>query len=125
MSINIPSQDMVVKTDFIGIISGANHDKSKVFESFYGELKGAPMIKDAPISMECNVVNSIDIPKHEVFFVQPVNTYCNEILTNNKIDLAKVKPILFDMPSGKYWQLGKAFADCWSIGKEYKNAPSL
>jgi flavin reductase (DIM6/NTAB) family NADH-FMN oxidoreductase RutF len=63
----------------------------------------------------------IDITNHEVFLVQLVHTYCNEeILVNNKIDYAKVKPILFDMPQRKYWRLGEAFADCWSIGKGYK-----
>jgi len=126
LSINIPSENMVIKTDFVGIVSGADYDKSTIFESFYGQLKGAPMIKDAPICIECQVVNIIDMPKHDVFFAQPVNTYCNEeILIDDKIDFSKVKPILFDRPQGKYWQLGRAFADCWSIGKEYKNDRSL
>ena len=120
LSINIPSEAMVVKADFVGIVSGANYDKSQVFESFYGELPGAPMIVEAPICMECEVINIVDMPKNDVFFVKPVNTYCNEeILVNDRIDFAKVKPILFDMPQRKYWRLGEAFADCWSVGKEY------
>jgi flavin reductase (DIM6/NTAB) family NADH-FMN oxidoreductase RutF len=120
LSINIPSEDMVVKADYVGIVSGANQDKSNVFESFSGELKGAPMIKDSPICMECKVINIVDMPNHDVLFVVPVNTYCNEdILTNDRIDFSKVKPLLFDMPQRKYWRLGKAFADCWSVGREY------
>lgn len=121
LSINIPSEDMVVKTDYVGLVSGANHDKSDVFESFSGELTGAPMIKDAPICMECKVVTIVDMPNHDVFFVVPVNTYCNEeVLVKDKIDFSKVKPMLFDMPQRKYWRLGEAFSDCWSVGKEYK-----
>lgn len=121
LSINFPTENMVVKTDYVGIVSGAKIDKSAVFESFYGELKWAPMIKDAPLCMECEVVEIIDMPQHDVFFVKPKNTYCEEeVLTDGKIDLSKVKPFLFDMPLRKYWKLGEPFASCWSVGKNYK-----
>lgn len=121
LSINFPTEDMVVETDYLGIFSGSKVDKSLVFESFYGELKTAPMIKEAPLSMECEVVDIYDRPNYDVFLVKPKNTYCNdEILTEEVIDYSKIKPMLFDMPTRRYWKLGKAFAQCWSIGKEYK-----
>ncbi|PAB58365.1 flavin reductase family protein [Anaeromicrobium sediminis] len=121
LSINIPSEDMVVEADYVGIVSGMRTDKSNVFESFYGEIKGAPMIKKAPINMECEVIDIIDMPNHDVFLVRSKNTYCNEeILTNEKIDMAKVQPMLFDMHLRKYWKLGDAFADCWKVGNMYK-----
>jgi len=66
LSINIPSEDMVVKVDYVGFVSGANQDKSDVFESFSGELKGAPMIKDCPICMECKVITIVDMPNLDV-----------------------------------------------------------
>ncbi len=121
LSINFPSEDMVVEADYIGLVSGSRVDKSKVFESFYGELKGAPMIKNAPVCMECKVINILDMPNHDVFLVQPLNTYCEEkVLLNGKIDLAAVKPLLFDMHQRKYWKLGEGFANCWSVGNSYK-----
>jgi flavin reductase (DIM6/NTAB) family NADH-FMN oxidoreductase RutF len=120
LSINIPSEDMVVETDYIGMVSGANNDKSMIYESFYGELKGAPMIKKASLAMECKVIEIIDRPNHDVFLVEPQNTYCDEnVLTDGKVDLSKIRPILFDMPLHKYWKLGEPFADCWSVGKGY------
>lgn len=120
LSINFPSEDMVIEADYVGIVSGAKVDKSEVFESFYGELKGAPMIKNAPVTMECEVVDILDMPHHDVFLVTPKNTYCEEeILSDGKIDMAKVKPMFFDMPQRKYWKLGEAFANCWSIGNKY------
>ena len=120
LSINIPSEDMVIEADYVGMVSGEKVDKSQVFESFYGELKGAPMIKNAPLTMECEVVNILDMPNHDVFLVRPKNTYCDEeILIEGKIDMAKVKPILFDMLQRKYRKLGEGFADCWSIGRKY------
>lgn len=120
LSINVASEDMVVEADYVGMVSGAKVDKSEVFENFYGELKGAPMIKDAPLNMECEVVDIIDMPNHDVFLVRPKNTYCeDEYLTDGKVDLSKVKPILFDMPLRKYWKVGESIADCWNVGKEY------
>lgn len=120
LSINFPSEDMVIEADYVGMVSGAKVDKSKVFESFYGELKGAPMIKNAPLAMECEVVDILDMPNHDVFLVRPKNTYCDEeILSEGKINMAKVKPLFFDMPQRKYWKLGEGFANCWSIGSKY------
>ncbi len=120
LSINLPSEDMVVEADYVGLVSGAMVDKSQVFESFFGELKNAPMIKNAPVNMECEVVNMLDMPNHDVFLVRAKNTYCNEeVLTDGRIDLAKVKPMFFDMHQRKYWKLGEAFAKCWSIGRSY------
>lgn len=121
LSINLPSEAMVVEADYVGLVSGAKVDKSNVFEIFYGDLKGAPMIKEAPLSMECEVVDILDMPNHDVFLVRPKNTYCNEeILTNEKIDICKIKPLLFDTHFRRYLGIGAPIADCWSIGNNYK-----
>ena len=52
-SINIPSSDLLEKTDYCGLVSGEKTDKSKEFDVFYGSLKTAPMINDCPVSLEC------------------------------------------------------------------------
>lgn len=121
LSINFPTEEMVVETDYIGIVSGAKVDKSGMFEIFQGELKAAPMLKAAPLAMECQVIKIIDMSNHDVFLVKPVNTFCNEeILKEGKVDFNHVKPMLFDMPTRRYWKLGEPFAQCWSVGKQYK-----
>jgi flavin reductase (DIM6/NTAB) family NADH-FMN oxidoreductase RutF len=118
LSINIPDENMVARTDYVGMVSGARTDKSKVFQNVYGKLKGAPMIKEAPVSMECEVVKVINMPKHDVFFVTPKATYCRSlILVGGKINLAKVKPILFDVFNKEYRKIGDAIAPCWAVGK--------
>ena len=52
-SINFPSAEMMEKTDFCGLVSGRNVDKSALFDVYYGELKTAPMITECPLSLEC------------------------------------------------------------------------
>lgn len=118
-SLNIPSQDQVIHVDYVGIVSGKDVDKSGVFDVSYGELKNAPLIKTCPLSMECRLYDILDTPSHDVFIGEGVATHAQrQILTEGKLDLAKLRPLLFDMHSKKYWSLGPPVADCWSVGKQ-------
>ena len=121
LSVNIPSEDLVVETDYVGIVSGKKTDKSSVFEIFYGELESAPMIKTCPLNMECKLYDTYDTPTHDLFIGEIVQTYADEaVLSDGKVDITNVKPLLFDMNSIKYWSLGDAVANCWNVGKQLK-----
>lgn len=120
-SINIPSNKLVVKTDYCGLVSGKDTDKSDLFDVFYGDLRTAPMIKECAINMECRLIDVIDFKTHDVFVGEAVETYVDEsVLSDNTVDISKIKPLLFDMTSKKYWSLGEEVAKCWDAGKELK-----
>jgi flavin reductase (DIM6/NTAB) family NADH-FMN oxidoreductase RutF len=120
-SVNILSQDMMVQMDYVGIVSGRTIDKAGVFETFFGELKTAPLIQNCPLTMECRLHDTYETKTHDVFIGEIVATYADEsVLTNGRVDLAKVRPLMFDRSSKKYWSLGQAVGDCWSVGKQYK-----
>lgn len=119
-SVNLPSQDMVAVTDHIGMVSGKQKDKSDMFDVFYGELETAPMIEQCKVTMELKLIEHVELPTHDLFVGEVVGTYADvDVLTNGIIDIAKLKPLLFDMTSKKYWSLGEPIAKCWSVGKEY------
>ena len=119
-SINIPSIDMVKVTDHCGLVSGRDSDKSGLFECFYGKLKTAPMIAECVINMECRLVHTVDLPRHDFFIGEVVETYADEkCLAGDIVDMAKVSPILFAMNDRSYWKLGDRFARAWDIGKGY------
>jgi flavin reductase (DIM6/NTAB) family NADH-FMN oxidoreductase RutF len=121
-SVNILSQDQMVEMDYVGLVSGSKTDKSGVFETFFGELKTAPIIQNCPLSMECRLYDTYELKTHDVFIGEIVATYADEAaLSDGKVDLVKVKPLLFDMAGKKYWSLGPAVGSCWSVGKQYKN----
>ena len=121
LSVNIPSENLVVETDYVGIVSGKKTDKSDVFDIFYGELENAPMIKACPLNMECKLYDTYDTPTHDLFIGEIVQTYADEaVLSDGKVDITKVKPLLFDMNSIKYWSLGEVVANCWNVGKQLK-----
>ena len=50
-----------------------------------------------------------------------VQTYADDaVMTDGKVDIAKVKPLLFDMASKEYWSLGLSVGKCWNAGKALK-----
>ena len=56
-----------------------------------------------------------------IFVGEIAQTYADEsVLSDNKVDVSKLKPLLFDMSSKKYWSLGGKVARCWDIGKQLK-----
>jgi flavin reductase (DIM6/NTAB) family NADH-FMN oxidoreductase RutF len=120
-SVNIPSESLVAETDYVGLVTGKKVDKSKLFELFYGKLKNAPLITSCPVNMACRLNDIYDTPTHDLFIGEIVETYADEsVLDGNTVDIARVKPLLFDMSSKKYWSLGPALADCWRVGMTIK-----
>ena len=121
-SVNIPSIDMVEITDYCGIESGKETDKSNLFEVFYGELKTAPMIKKVPLNLECKVANIIDNTfGHEIIIGEIITAYAEDyIIKNNIPDITKLQPLIFSMNDNNYWKLGEFIGRAWSIGYNYK-----
>ncbi len=120
-SLCLPSEDMVVVTDYCGIKSGKKTDKSKLFELFYGELKTAPMIEVCPLNIECELEQVVESGLNEIFIGEIVGTYTDEkYLSDGKLDFNKMKPMILSQPDTSYWRLGESFAKAWNAGKEYR-----
>lgn len=120
-SVNIPNSKMVAVTDFCGLVSGANVDKSKVFDVFYGELKTAPMINQMPINVECKLTQTIKSHNADFFIGEIKGVYIEEkYLINNKPDMKSIDPLLYEDGLNNYWSLGKYLAKAFDIGKKLK-----
>ncbi len=125
-SINIPSESQIVETDYCGLVSGSKRNKEHLFETFYGQLETAPMITECPLNIECRLVQTIDMPRHDIFIGEVVEVYCSdECLRDSAIDFSKMQPVLFAMSdpghftaSSNYFKLGPSFAQPWGIGKK-------
>jgi flavin reductase (DIM6/NTAB) family NADH-FMN oxidoreductase RutF len=112
---------MAVATDFCGLYSGSKVDKSKLFDIFYGELKTAPMISECPVSMECRLNQTLELLNGEVFVGEIVGVYVEDkYLTDNKPDIRKIDPLLFEGTLGSYWKVGEHITRAFGIGKDYK-----
>ncbi|HEX3046595.1 MAG TPA: flavin reductase family protein [Bacillota bacterium] len=120
-SVNIPSADMVQKTDYCGVVSGKEVDKSEVFTSFYDERGPAPMIRECPLNFLCKVVQSIPVFGFEMFLGEIVATYIDErCLTEGKPDPLQIDPLL--MMGTHYYQLGQAVGALYQEGSVYKKS---
>lgn len=120
-SVNIPSSSMVKITDYCGLVSGKKVDKGRLFDTFYGVLETAPMVRECPVNMECRLVETVDMDSHDIFIGEIVETWCDsEVVTEEKIDFARIDPLLFVMNDRSYWRLGDRFARAWSAGRDFQ-----
>ena len=118
--VNIPSVDQMKETDYVGLVSGNNTDKSTVFKTFYGKVDKAPLIKDCPINMLCKLTKTVDLPGRDIFIGEVIETYVNEeCITNGKLDFEKINPLLFTSADSSYRKLGD------KVGLAYKEGKSL
>ena len=114
-SVNLPSKDLVQKTDYVGLVSGKDTDKSGVFTSFYGSVDKAPMIEECPACILCKVIDMVDLPNNEVFIGEIVETYVNEdCLTDDKPDVRKLDPILL---ADGYCRVGERCGNAFADGR--------
>ncbi|MDZ7386392.1 MAG: flavin reductase family protein [candidate division KSB1 bacterium] len=120
-SVNVPSVELVEKVDFCGLVSGRNCDKSTLFELFYGEETGAPMVAACPLSMECRLVRKVDLGGDVLYIGQIVGAYADaKCLTRGRPDVRKMRPFALTMPDNIYWSLGDPVAEAWEAGKKLK-----
>ena len=123
-SVNIPSIDMVVETDYCGLVSGAENDKVAAckFSIFYGKLGNAPLINEFPINIECRVVQTVSLPSHEHIIGQIEEIYGSEsCLTEGEPDVAKINPFLWTArPRNEYWTFGRSLGKAFDIGNQIK-----
>jgi flavin reductase (DIM6/NTAB) family NADH-FMN oxidoreductase RutF len=120
-SVNVPSTELVKEADYCGLVSGAEEDKVKVckFKVFYGNLKSAPLIEQCPINLECEVAHILNLGSHHLVIGKVVETYISkECLTDDRPDIAKVRPFCFGPM--KYYAIGEAIADAFKAGWEIK-----
>lgn len=120
-SLNLPSTAMLEAADYVGMVSGASQDKSRVFKTFYGGLKTAPMVEECPISLECKVLKILDLGGvDDVIIGEIVESYCEEgCLTGGNPDVEKMKPFVLSMFDNRYFGLGRQEGKAWSSGKNY------
>jgi flavin reductase (DIM6/NTAB) family NADH-FMN oxidoreductase RutF len=114
-SVNIPSSDEIITTDYCGTHSGKNVDKSNIFESFYDDAGIAPMIRECPMNYLCKVIRTIPVFDFSMFFGEIVAVYANEdCLENGRPNAVKIKPTII-MDSGYFdinTKVGSIFKTC-------------
>jgi flavin reductase (DIM6/NTAB) family NADH-FMN oxidoreductase RutF len=104
-SVCIPSEDMVRETDYVGACEREKHRQIQLVRAVCGELAHAPLIRRLPCVHGVRLDRVLDFGKHEVFVGEIVATHVDEdvLRQDGKIDIARVRPLLFDFSSVTYW----------------------
>ena len=109
----------VAESDYLGIASGSKvPDKvAKVgFTVSPSPNVDAPIIDQYPLTLECKVVSWTD----GILVGEVVNMSADEcILTDGKVDLGKLQPIVFDAAALTYRALGEVVGQAWGAGKKF------
>jgi flavin reductase (DIM6/NTAB) family NADH-FMN oxidoreductase RutF len=117
-SVNFPGLNLLEKTDYCGLVSGREKDKSQIFTLFYGDLKHAPMIQECPLAFACRLANIVELPSNDLFVGEIVEAYADQVcLTKGAPDIAKMAPFTLTMPDNVYWRIGGPAGKAWEAGR--------
>ena len=108
-SVNVPSADLLDEIRLVGSKSGREFDKSGVFDTFYGELKTAPMITECPLNMECEVTEIVDTELNHGIIGRVVRSYVNSDLLKDEKTIDILEANLLVWATGgdpAYYKLG-------------------
>lgn len=122
-SVNIPSVDQVVESDYCGIVSGKDRDKAKdcKFNIFYGKLGTAPMIDQFGINLECSLLHVMGTKSHFIVIGEVVATFISsEYVKDGKLDAAIFNPLLWYPDKREYVAVSKSLGRPHSAGNELK-----
>ena len=109
----------VAESDYFGLVSG-NQVPDKVAKVGFTVTPSpnvdAPIINEYPLTLECKVVSWAD----GILIGEVVNQSADErILTDGKVDLAKLQPIVFDAAGMCYRAIGEVVGGAWNAGKKF------
>lgn len=121
-TVSMATEDYIVPCDYVGIVSG-NKEKDKFakagFHATPSAFVDAPLIDELPMAVECRL-KSYD-PDTCRMVGEIVNVSADEsVLTDGKIDPAKLKPITFDPMNNAYIALGKVVGKAFGDGLQLK-----
>ena len=123
--INLTTEELAFATDYCGVKSGRDVDKFKEtgLTREKAEKVKAPMIAEAPVSIECKVKSIRELGSHHMFIAQVAAVHADEKYMDekNRFDLNRARPIVYS--HGEYLGTGKKLGTFgYSVKKAKKQA---
>ena len=121
-TVSMATASWVVPCDYVGIASG-NKVPDKLARAGFHTVKSqhvnAPLIEELPMAVECELVS---YDQESNFLVgNIINVSADEsILTNGKIDIAKLQPITYNPVNHGYYTIGEKAGNAFADGKLLK-----
>ncbi len=106
--VNVPSERLLEKVDYCGMVSGREVDKFEAtgLTAAPASVLKTPIIAECPINIECRVTQIIPLGSHDLFLGEVLAVQIDEEVLNEKrrIDYEKARPFAFT--GDEYWGLG-------------------
>lgn len=107
--INLTNEKLARATDWCGVKSGAKVDKFKEIHltKEKANFVKCPLIKESPVSVECQVIETKDMGSHTMFVGKVLSIDADEKYIDEKgaFDISKCNLIAYS--NGHYYSLGK------------------
>jgi len=123
-TVNIPSESMIEKADYMGTVSGRDQDKFKDcgLTAVRSQFVDAPYMEEAPLVIECRLIHTIEVGLHTMFVGEIADVKVEEAMMGEKgyPDITKVKPVVWDPSHCGYYGIGAYLGQAWQLGKSLK-----
>ena len=123
--LGFPNVEQIAQTDYLGIVSGYDEDKIKKVSFTISQAKkvNAPIINELRVSLECKVVNIIEVGSHTQITGEIVNIVADEEVLdeNDRISLELLRPIVYDDVLYDYFEVGQKIEDAFNFGLKFKD----
>ena len=108
--INLTTGKLAFATDWCGVRSGRQHRKFEEMKLTPGPAAtvNAPIIVEAPINIECRVIEIRPLGSHDMFLAEVTNVKADQQYLDERtgaFDLARAEPLAY--AHGQYFTLGK------------------
>lgn len=107
--INLTTGKLAFATDYCGVKSGRDVDKLRTLKltPLPADKVRAPLIKESPVNIECQVTQVIQLGSHDLFLAKVAAVHADEAYMDEKgkFSFEKAQPIVYS--HGSYYMLGK------------------
>lgn len=118
-TVSCGTEKTVIACDYVGMIS-ANDYKDKISNCGLHALKAskvkAPIFKELPFALECKLISYDKKTGHTYAKILNISAD-SSVFTGGKLDIKKIKPILFNGETNEYYGIGKKIGHAF---KDYK-----
>jgi flavin reductase (DIM6/NTAB) family NADH-FMN oxidoreductase RutF len=120
-TVNVPSEELVAKVDYLGMTSGKEEDKLATvgLTAVKSVLVDAPYIREFPLVLECKVIHITEIGLHTQFIGEIVDVKAEESVLDEKgaTSIKRAKPFLYSPDDRNYYGIGELVAKGFEVGK--------
>lgn len=123
-TVSFATKEYVEACDYVGIAS-QNKVQDKLAKCGFTTIKSdkvnAPIINELPVAIECKVVKIEEEFNETRVVADIVGMKADEsVLTDDKVDLSKLHPIMFDFVGLCYREVGASIGGAWNCGKKFE-----